>query len=61
MTASVDFPVPESDAEKRFQDLVKKRMAETHENLAAAQYAVALTAEGREAWEGARKARLRKG
>ncbi len=61
MTDAIDFPIPESDAERRFQDLVKKRIAETRESPVAAEYAVALTPEGEAAWEEARKARLKKG
>lgn len=61
MAEKDDFPAPESDAEKRFQTMVKKRMEEKGENMAAAEYGVALTAEGQAAWEEARKARLRRG
>lgn len=57
----IDLPEPESEAERRFQDLVKKRIAETRENPVAAEYAVALTPEGQAAWEEARRARLRRG
>ena len=60
-SAAIDFPKPESDAEKRFQDLVKKRIDETRENPVMAEYAVALTPEGQAAWEEARRARLKRG
>ncbi len=60
MAEGIDFPAPKSEPERRFQDLVKKRVAETHENLAMAEYAVALTTEGRAAWEEARKERLKR-
>jgi phage terminase Nu1 subunit (DNA packaging protein) len=60
-SAAIDFPKPESDGEKRFQELVKKHVDATGQNLFTAEYAVALTPEGQKAWEEARKARLKKG
>lgn len=61
LAEGIDFPAPESEPARRFQDLVKKRIAETRESPAAAEYAVALTREGQEAWNQARAARLKKG
>ena len=58
MSDAVDFPLPQSEAEKQFQDLAKKRIAETRESPVMAEYAVALTPEGRALWEEARKVRL---
>ena len=50
-----------SSAEKRFLALVEKRMAETGEDGRKAEYAVALTLEGKTAWEEARRECLRRG
>ncbi len=50
-----------SSAEKRFLALVEKRMAETGEDARKAEYAVALTLQGKTAWEEARRECLRRG
>ena len=60
-SAAIDFPKPESEAEKRFQNLVKAHHRATGDNPVMAEYAVALTPEGKAAWEEARKARLKRG
>ncbi len=58
---AVDLPIPESEAERRFQNLVKAHIEATGDNPTMAEYAVALTPEGKAAWEEARKARLKRG
>lgn len=50
-----------SYAEKRLLALIEKRIAETGESPRQAEYQVALTAEGKAAWEAARNESLRRG
>ncbi len=52
------FSFARTDAGQRFLRLMKNRMEESGDTAREAQYAVGLTAEGRAAWEEARKASL---
>lgn len=48
-------------ADVHWLELVKNRMAETGESQGAAEYAVALTPEGKKTWEAARNSSLKRG